>query len=106
VGAPYDGADHSGAIYIYMGSADGVTKQYAQKISASDVGSNVRTFGWAISAGMDIDRNKYPDLLIGAYESGNAVYLKSAPVLQMDSKVRACKECIKTASCHLNHADM
>ena len=29
---------------------------------ASEVGSNVRTFGWSISAGMDIDKNLYPDL--------------------------------------------
>jgi hypothetical protein len=28
-----------------------------------------------------------PDLLIGAYESANTVYLKSAPVVHLDSKV-------------------
>ncbi len=86
VGAPYDD-DGAGAIYIYMGSVDGVMKQYAQKISSLQMGSGIRTFGWSLSAGMDVDRNRYPDLLIGAYESGNAVYLKSAPVVQMQSKV-------------------
>lgn len=62
VGAPYDGDDHAGAVYIYMGGEDGITKKPAQRIGASEVGSNVRTFGWSISAGMDIDKNLYPDL--------------------------------------------
>ena len=56
-------------------------------IHANDVGSNLRTFGWSLSAGMDLDRNEYPDLLIGAYESANAVYLRSAPVVHLKSKV-------------------
>ena len=85
IGAPYDG--DGGAIYIYMGSSEGILGKPAQVIRASDVGSNLRTFGWSLSAGMDLDRNAYPDLLIGAYESANAVYLKSAPVVHLNSKV-------------------
>jgi integrin alpha 8 len=57
-------------------------------IFASEINSNLRTFGWSISAGMDLDNNEYPDLLIGAYESNNAVYLKSAPVVHLDSEVQ------------------
>ena len=55
---------------------------------ASDIDASISTFGWSLSAGMDLDENEYPDLLIGAYESANAVYLKSAPVVHLDSKVR------------------
>ena len=84
VGAPYDGEGHAGAVYIYMGGEEGITKKPAQRIAASEVGANLRTFGWSISAGMDLDKNLYPDLLVGAYESGNAVYLKSAPVVQVN----------------------
>ena len=89
VGAPYDGEDHAGAVYIYMGGEEGITKKPAQRIAASEVGSNLRTFGWSISAGMDLDKNLYPDLLVGAYESGNAVYLKSAPVVQVNYIISA-----------------
>ena len=32
---------------------------------------------------MDLDRNEYPDILVGAYDSNNAVYLKSAPVVHL-----------------------
>ena len=37
---------------------------------------------------MDLDNNKYPDILVGAYGSNNAVYLKSAPVVHLDSEVQ------------------
>lgn len=57
-------------------------------IHASDVGSGLRTFGWSLSAGMDLDNNEYPDLLVGAYDSSNAVYLRSAPVVHLKSKVK------------------
>ena len=37
---------------------------------------------------MDLDNNEYPDLLVGAYESNNAVFLKSAPVVHLDSQIQ------------------
>ena len=37
---------------------------------------------------MDLDNNQYPDILVGAYDSNNAVYLKSAPVVHLDSEVQ------------------
>ncbi len=43
------------------------------------------TFGWSISGGMDMDNNKYPDLLVGAYDSGHAVHLRAAPVVHMEA---------------------
>ena len=49
--------------------------------------NGLRTFGWSVSGGMDLDGNEYPDVLVGAYESANAVYLRSAPVVHLDSKV-------------------
>ena len=36
---------------------------------------------------MDLDGNEYPDLLVGAYESAKAVYLKSSPVVHLKSEV-------------------
>ena len=37
VGAPYGGADGRGAVYIYLGGADGVVAEHAQVIYARDV---------------------------------------------------------------------
>ena len=58
-----------------------------QVIFASSLNSQLRTFGWSLSGGMDIDENKYPDLLVGAYESGHAVSMSSAPVAHMTASV-------------------
>ena len=42
-----------------------------QVIYASTFNSQIRTFGWSLSGGMDMDNNDYPDLLVGAYDSGD-----------------------------------
>ena len=36
---------------------------------------------------MDMDGNDYPDILVGAYDSGHAVYMRSAPVAHMTASV-------------------
>ena len=93
MGAPYDGPDHRGAVYIYLGSDRPevlASWDYAQVIFAKELSvSGLRTFGWSISGGMDLDGNEYPDLLVGAYEADKAVYLKSAPVVHLEAEVCA-----------------
>jgi len=87
VGAPYDGPNQRGAVYIFLGSRDGVMKKPSQVIFASDLNIKLKTFGWSMSGGMDMDDNKYPDLLVGAYDSGHAVHMRSAPVVHMKASV-------------------
>eukprot|EP00092_Neocalanus_flemingeri_P075464 GFUD01093478.1.p1 GENE.GFUD01093478.1~~GFUD01093478.1.p1 ORF type:complete len:1604 (-),score=365.26 GFUD01093478.1:1523-5899(-) len=87
VGAPYDGPNQRGAVYIFLGSRDGVMKKPSQVIFASDLNLNLKTFGWSLSGGMDMDDNKYPDLLVGAYHSGHAVHMRAAPVVHMTASV-------------------
>jgi len=47
-----------------------------QAIFADDVIPGAETFGWSLSGGMDMDQNQYPDLLIGAYSSNKAAFLR------------------------------
>ena len=60
VGAPYDGVDGHGAIYIFHGSPEGIRTVVAQVIYASDIGDRLTTFGYSLSGGLDMDRNGYP----------------------------------------------
>jgi hypothetical protein len=76
VGAPYDGPEGRGAVYIYHGSDKGIMEKPSQVIQAEDVVSALSTFGFSVSGGMDLDENEYPDLVVGAYESDTAVYLR------------------------------
>ncbi|KAI0242235.1 Integrin alpha-PS2 [Lamellibrachia satsuma] len=87
VGAPYDGADGHGAVYIYHGSPEGVQVAASQVVYAADIGGHLSTFGYSLSSGLDMDRNGYPDILVGAYEANSAVLLRSRPIIQMSAEV-------------------
>ncbi|CAH1788996.1 unnamed protein product [Owenia fusiformis] len=93
VGAPYEGR---GVVYIFQGSRDGIKEEYVQRIEASDLitNSQLKSFGYSLSGGIDMDNNAYPDLVVGAYESNAAVILLSRPVIQIHSTVGSSPELI------------
>lgn len=78
VGAPYDGVDGRGAVYIYHGSSAGPLKKASQVIYAENVVGTemLNTFGFSVSGGVDLDGNMYPDLVVGAYNSNKAIVFK------------------------------
>ncbi|XP_046403022.1 integrin alpha-PS3-like isoform X2 [Ischnura elegans] len=86
VGAPYDSFGH-GAVYIYLGSAKGINPKFAQRISASKIDPNLQGFGMSISKGVDVDGNRYNDVAVGAYGSGQAVLFRSQPVIYFHAKL-------------------
>lgn len=83
VGAPYAGPDSRGAVYIFLGGPQGKPSAPAQVIVAEEVRRDLSTFGFSLAGGLDLDSNEYPDLLVGAYESDAAVYLRSRPVIDL-----------------------
>ena len=92
VGAPYDGPDGHGAVYIYMGGRkNGLSDEYDQVIYAEQVrgeGEYLRSFGFALSGGLDQDGNQYPDLLVGDYKADRAVLLKTRPVVNVTTSIQ------------------
>lgn len=80
VGAPYDGPQERGAVYVYHGSAKGVREKYSQVIYAKDImqagGYDLQTFGFSIAGGIDLDGNEYPDMAVGAYLSDSAFFFR------------------------------
>ncbi|XP_076758862.1 integrin subunit alpha inflated [Xylocopa sonorina] len=87
VGAPYGGRYGRGAVYVYRGSQTGVLEKYSQVIDAESLDVPVSTFGFSVAGGLDLDGNRYPDLVVGAYESSTAVFFRARPVIKMDSYV-------------------
>ncbi|XP_073939664.1 integrin alpha-7 isoform X6 [Castor canadensis] len=61
VGAPFDG---DGKVFIYHGSSLGVLDKPSQVLEGESVG--IRSFGYSLSGGLDVDGNHYPDLLVGS----------------------------------------
>ncbi|KAL3831471.1 hypothetical protein ACJMK2_023216 [Sinanodonta woodiana] len=88
VGAPYGGKDGRGAVYIYHGSVEGIITDVQQAIEAESVMTGLSTFGWSLSGGIDMDDNRYPDLLIGAQSSAKAIFLRSRPVVRVAASLR------------------
>ncbi|XP_022083625.1 integrin alpha-8-like [Acanthaster planci] len=82
IGAPYQGDNQEGVVFIHLGTPDGLRLRSTQVLRAADFNlQNVTTFGYALSGGLDMDKNKYPDLLIGAQNSDLAVLVRSRPVI-------------------------
>lgn len=88
VGAPYGGKDGNGAVYIYHGSKKGIITQVSQVVLAKDLATGLSTFGSALSGGWDQDKNLYPDLVVGAYGSDKAVFLRTRPVVRLYASLR------------------
>lgn len=80
MGAPYDGQNHRGAVYVYHGSKEGVRSKASQVIRAEDVSLSIsrpiETFGFSITGGMDLDGNDYPDMAVGSYLSDVAFFFR------------------------------
>ncbi|XP_019630552.1 PREDICTED: integrin alpha-5-like [Branchiostoma belcheri] len=87
IGAPYAGKAGEGAVYIYRGSPGGLTKEPSLAIEASSVGTCLKSFGYSLSGGVDIDGNLYPDLAVGAFESDAATVFRSVPVIDVITAV-------------------
>ncbi|CAL4109248.1 unnamed protein product, partial [Meganyctiphanes norvegica] len=73
VGAPYE---DRGAIYIYLGTKDGLMEDPGQIIRAEDIpGVPYNAFGYALSGGIDMDGNGYPDLLTSSFCSDRVLLI-------------------------------
>nr|KAF6495369.1 integrin subunit alpha 7 [Rousettus aegyptiacus] len=81
VGAPFDG---DGKVFIYHGSSLGVVVKPSQVLEGEAVG--IKSFGYSLSGGLDVDGNHYPDLLVGSL-ADTAVLFRARPVLHVSHEV-------------------
>ncbi|XP_077299623.1 multiple edematous wings isoform X2 [Arctopsyche grandis] len=85
VGSPYE---DSGFVYIYLGSrTDGLDVEPKQVIRGDKLPVPLKTFGYSLSGGMDMDNNGYPDLLVGAYEQNSVALLRARPIIDIKTSV-------------------
>ncbi|KAI8513297.1 neuregulin binding [Branchiostoma belcheri] len=103
VGAPYE---DNGAVYLYLGNQHrGLSTTPSQKILASDLLiPGLKSFGFSLSGGLDLDENGFPDVAVGAFESDHVVLLRSRTVLTIEAKMYGPTYRIdpKTRTCDLN----
>ncbi|XP_070310933.1 integrin alpha-7 isoform X3 [Odocoileus virginianus] len=81
VGAPFDG---DGKVFVYHGSSLGVVPKPSQVLEGEAVG--MKSFGYSLSGGLDVDGNRCPDLLVGSLDDA-AVLFRARPVLHVSHEV-------------------
>ncbi|XP_067022705.1 integrin alpha-9-like isoform X1 [Acropora muricata] len=83
IGAPMEGEDGSGAVYIYHGSSKGIKLPYSQKIVGSLIVPGIKMFGISVAGNVDVDKNGYPDIVVGAYASDKAVLIRTKSLVSV-----------------------
>ncbi|XP_043467893.1 integrin alpha-PS1 isoform X2 [Leptopilina heterotoma] len=89
IGAPYEG---KGTVYIYLGSRNGLITVPSQVIHSEDTPVPLRTFGYSLSGGIDMDQNGYPDLLVGAYDDAAVALLRSRNIINITTYIQYYKK--------------
>lgn len=85
IGAPYE--SQGGVVYIHLGSANGIKPIASQEIRASSINTNMQTFGYSLSGGLDMDLNGYPDLAVGSYADDAIYILRARPIIEITTKI-------------------
>lgn len=96
VGAPFH---ETGKVYIWMGSKEGISQEPSQVIEGKSViNGNFQTFGYSINAGMDMDNNGYPDILVGSLDDRIAL-LRARPVIHLTKNFTAEPKIVDPKQC-------
>ncbi|KAJ3600573.1 hypothetical protein NHX12_031553 [Muraenolepis orangiensis] len=95
VGAPFY---QTGSVYIWTGSATGISQEPSQVIRGSEVFPGFRTFGFSLSGGLDVDQNLFPDLLVGSLDDTVAL-LRARTVIRLNQTLTVTPEILDPASC-------
>uniref|UniRef100_A0A8C2VZ93 Integrin alpha-V n=1 Tax=Chinchilla lanigera TaxID=34839 RepID=A0A8C2VZ93_CHILA len=86
IAAPYGGEDMQGLVYIFNGRASGLSPAPSQALAGQWAAQSMPpSFGYALKGATDIDRNGYPDLIVGAFGVDRAVLYRARPVITVNA---------------------
>ncbi|XP_063093927.1 integrin alpha-8 isoform X2 [Cavia porcellus] len=88
IGVPFAGKDQRGKVLIYNGNQDGLNIRPSQTLHGVWASQTVPSgFGFALKGDSDIDKNDYPDLLVGAFGAGKVTVYRARPVVTVDAQL-------------------
>ncbi|XP_029821800.1 integrin alpha-V [Manacus vitellinus] len=86
VAAPYGGEDKRGLVYIYNGRASGLNAVPSQILEGQWAARTMPpSFGYSLKGATDVDKNGYPDLIVGAFGVDTAVLYRARPVIRVNA---------------------
>ncbi|XP_037101975.1 integrin alpha-5 [Syngnathus acus] len=88
VSSPFGGEEQQGLVYIFNGFHQGLKEKPSQVIAGQwAAGSIPASFGFALRGAKDLDRNGYPDLIVGAFGVDKAVLYRSRPIVNTSASL-------------------
>ncbi|KAH0628992.1 hypothetical protein JD844_010698, partial [Phrynosoma platyrhinos] len=82
VAAPFGGKAQQGVVYVYNGQHDGLNPKPSQVLQGHWPPSQTPDFfGFALRGAKDLDKNGYPDLIVGAFGVDTAVVYRGRPIV-------------------------
>ncbi|XP_053564244.1 integrin alpha-5 [Bombina bombina] len=88
IGAPFEGPDRRGAVYIFNGQSGGLNAK-ASQVLQGQWGSYIAPsfFGFSSRGGKDLDGNGYPDLIVGAFGVDKALVYRARPIVHASASL-------------------
>ncbi|KAF7239430.1 Integrin alpha-V [Varanus komodoensis] len=111
VAAPYGGEDKKGLVYIYNGRATGLNGVPSQVLEGQWASKAMPpSFGYSLKGDTDVDKNGYPDLIVGAFGVDKVALYRARPVITVNAGLevtptilnpenKACEENGQKVSC-------
>ncbi|XP_041663247.1 integrin alpha-V [Cheilinus undulatus] len=86
ISAPYGGPDRYGLVYIHNGRPQGPDPTPSQVLQGKWASSYMpASFGYSMTGNTDIDKNGYPDLIVGVFGADKAVLYRARPVISVNA---------------------
>uniref|UniRef100_A0A8C5J8K5 Integrin subunit alpha 8 n=1 Tax=Junco hyemalis TaxID=40217 RepID=A0A8C5J8K5_JUNHY len=86
IGAPFAGEDRRGKVLIYNGHSNGLNPNPSQVLNGAWASQSMPSgFGFTLRGDSDVDKNDYPDLIVGAFGAGKAVVYRARPVVTVNA---------------------
>ncbi|KAM8967136.1 integrin alpha-8 [Pelodytes ibericus] len=88
IGSPFAGEDRKGRVFVYNGNNNGLNREPSQTLQGTWASESIPPgFGFTLRGDSDIDKNDYPDLIVGAFGAGKAVVYRARPVVTVDAQL-------------------
>uniref|UniRef100_A0A2K5PAS3 Integrin subunit alpha 8 n=1 Tax=Cebus imitator TaxID=2715852 RepID=A0A2K5PAS3_CEBIM len=88
IGVPFAGKDQRGKVLIYNGNKGGLNTKPSQVLEGVWASQAVPSgFGFTLRGDSDIDKNDYPDLIVGAFGTGKVAVYRARPVVTVDAQL-------------------
>ncbi|KAJ0000357.1 hypothetical protein NQD34_012199 [Periophthalmus magnuspinnatus] len=87
VGCPFGGDDRGGRVFIFNGNKDAASQglTMSQELRSRVHNGGLPGFGFTLRGGQDLDKNQYPDLIVGAFGAGEVSVYRAQAVISVEA---------------------